>query len=75
MSEYLRRSFIDDFGQDERRVLTVGVGLNFDPPRHVSGKSYKETDVPFIGVDFERKGGDPLLRAFALDVSGGTAGR
>jgi len=71
MSEYLRRSFIDDFGQDGRKVVTVGVGPNFDPPRDVSGKSYKGTDVLFIGIDFERKGGEPLLRAFAQAVRSG----
>ena len=64
MSEWLRRSFIEDFEQDPAKVIAVGAGANihnvptepkrrFDPPR-----------LMFVGRDFERKGGLTLLRAF-----------
>jgi glycosyltransferase involved in cell wall biosynthesis len=62
-SEYARRSLLHDYGIPAERVLVVGGGVNLErlpppppppPPR-----------VLFIGKDFERKGGDLLLAAFA----------
>ena len=64
ISEYLRQSFIDDFGMHPDKVWAVGAGPNIDindlPPR-------APAEVPtilFVGAAFERKGGDLLLRAF-----------
>lgn len=65
MSEYLRRSFIEDFGVPEDRVVTVGVGINFEAiPSYVPDKRYDRREILFIGVDFARKGGWVLLEAF-----------
>lgn len=66
MSEYLRSSFIRDFGVPEDRVVTVGAGINMEtvPPPTRSERSYDTEEVLFIGVEFERKGGRELLRAF-----------
>jgi glycosyltransferase involved in cell wall biosynthesis len=65
MSEYLRRSFIDDFGVDARKVKTIGAGINFDafPPAPES-KRYDGEKLVFVGADFARKGGWNLLKAF-----------
>ena len=66
ISEQLRRSFIDDFGIPASRVHTVFAGPNMD----VSGLPEQTTPtsgprrVLFVGRQFERKGGDILLRAF-----------
>jgi glycosyltransferase involved in cell wall biosynthesis len=71
MSEYLRQSFLSDFGVPAERVVNVGCGINLDPiPEPVPGKRYDNRELLFIGVDFARKGGWELLRAFR-----GVAGR
>jgi len=65
MSEYLRRSFIDDFGVPPERVVNVGGGMNLDAlPQERPDKAYRSRDLLFVGVDFPRKGGWELLRAF-----------
>jgi alpha-maltose-1-phosphate synthase len=69
ISERLRTSFIDDFRVAPQRVHTVHAGPNFDPaavPREVDvgRKQEHPPTVLFVGVQFERKGGDLLLRAF-----------
>jgi glycosyltransferase involved in cell wall biosynthesis len=65
MSEYLRQSFIRDFGVPAERVVNVGCGINLQTiPDPVPGKRYDCREVLFMGVDFPRKGGWELLRAF-----------
>jgi glycosyltransferase involved in cell wall biosynthesis len=65
MSEYLRQSFIRDLGVPADRVVNVGCGINLQTiPDPVPGKRYDGHEVLFIGVDFPRKGGWELLRAF-----------
>jgi glycosyltransferase involved in cell wall biosynthesis len=65
MSEYLRQSFVRDFGVPPKRVITIGAGINLDAvPAYQEGKRYDGQEVLFIGKDFERKGGWVLLEAF-----------
>jgi glycosyltransferase involved in cell wall biosynthesis len=65
MSEYLRRSFVEDCGVPPSRVGVVGVGVNFDEiPPVFPDKRYDTKEILFIGVDFQRKGGMLLLKAF-----------
>ncbi len=65
MSDYLRRSFIEDYNIPASRVCTLGAGVNLDTiPEPPSGKRYDTKEVLFIGVDFARKGGPQLLEAF-----------
>jgi len=66
MSEYLRRSFIDDFGIHESKVANIGAGINLAniPVRHE--KNYENNEILFLGVDFYRKGGLQLLKAFRI---------
>jgi len=64
-SEYLRDSFVHDFGMDEKRVFNVGAGINIeDIPICPHEKNYEKRDILFVGVDFDRKGGRELLSAF-----------
>jgi glycosyltransferase involved in cell wall biosynthesis len=71
ISEELRRSFIDDFGVDASRVRTVHAGPNFDVRSMVTNQTTRAKaagappTVLFVGRQFERKGGDVLLSAFA----------
>lgn len=63
-SEYTRRSMIADYGVDPERVAAVGGGINFDRLPEAAPLP----DVPrilFIGMNFERKGGEQLVAAFA----------
>jgi alpha-maltose-1-phosphate synthase len=62
-SEVARRSLIDDYGVDPRKIVAVGAGANIvpttDPVRHDDGRT-----LLFVGKEWERKGGPVLLRAF-----------
>jgi glycosyltransferase involved in cell wall biosynthesis len=65
MSEYLRQSFVNDFDVPAERVVNVGGGMNLDQlPAYQPDKRFTTREVLFIGVDFPRKGGWELLRAF-----------
>ena len=65
MSDYLRDSFIRDFDVPPERVVKVGAAMNLERlPDYHQDKSYAGREVLFIGVDFARKGGWELLRAF-----------
>jgi glycosyltransferase involved in cell wall biosynthesis len=65
MSEYLRQSFINDFGVPESKVLTIGGGINLtEIPEVRYHKDYATEQILFVGVDFDRKGGPLLLEAF-----------
>jgi alpha-maltose-1-phosphate synthase len=70
ISERVRRSFIEDFGLDARKVRTVFAGPNTEiehcmrVPRSVAAAG--PPTVLFVGRQFVRKGGDLLLRAFRV---------
>jgi alpha-maltose-1-phosphate synthase len=66
LSERLRQSFLRDFGLPPDRVHTVYAGPNLDPaaiPDRPAAEG-KPPTILFVGVRFERKGGDLLLAAF-----------
>ena len=71
MSQYLRKSFIDDYGQSEEKVVCIGAGINLNIDTRslqddfpVTAKKYDTKQILFIGVDFFRKGGEVLVKAF-----------
>ncbi len=70
LSDRVRRSFIEDFGLPASRVHTIHAGPNFPdartPPidRPLTGGHVPT--ILFVGRQFERKGGDLLVRAFRL---------
>ena len=66
MSEYLRQSFVDDFGVSPSRVWNVGAGPNFEVPKELPPKDYERKKILFVGIDFDRKGGTQLVQAFRL---------
>jgi alpha-maltose-1-phosphate synthase len=63
MSEYWRHSFITHFGVAAEKVVNVGFGVNIDVPA-APIKDVNSKNIVFIGIDFERKGGDALVKAF-----------
>lgn len=60
-----RVSLMADYDVDPGHVTTVGGGLPYDTMPEPTGPSLSPM-ILFVGRDFERKGGDCLLRAFAL---------
>jgi glycosyltransferase involved in cell wall biosynthesis len=65
MSEYLRQSMIRNFDVPAERVVAIGGGINLTHiPELVIDKRYDSQEVLFIGIDFPRKGGWELLKAF-----------
>jgi len=67
LSEWLRASFIRDYGVAPDRVTSIGGGVNFDAPPapcERMDKDYDRPELAFVGVDFPRKGGPDLLAAF-----------
>jgi glycosyltransferase involved in cell wall biosynthesis len=62
-SDYVRRSLVDDYGADPDRVVVVGEGGSFTNDerraRHYDGRT-----LLHVGREFEREGGEVLLRAF-----------
>jgi alpha-maltose-1-phosphate synthase len=65
-SEYLRKSFIDDYRISPDKVVTIGGAVNFDQIPTVAAKDYANKKLLFIGVEFVRKGGPQLLKAFRV---------
>lgn len=63
MSEWLRRSFVEDFGQAPDKVVTVGAGSDL-PDVPVAERSWQVPRFVFVGREFERKGGRELLAAW-----------
>ncbi len=65
MGDYLTRSFRDDLGVPEERIVNISHGANLDEiPQIDPAKDYGAAEVLFVAVEFERKGGRTLLPAF-----------
>lgn len=65
MSDWLRASFIEDFGQDPAKVVTVGGGANIDALPDVPERDFERPRLLFVGKgDFGGKGGPDVLEAF-----------
>jgi glycosyltransferase involved in cell wall biosynthesis len=65
LSEWTRRSVIDDYGIDPDRVVAVGAGSNLADPLPHRPDPDRPT-VLFVGRDWEQKGGPLLLDAFRI---------
>ncbi len=65
MSNHVRDSLCEDYQLSPSRVTTVYGGSNVDPsPAPLQNGGYANRTVVFVGVDWERKGGPTLARAF-----------
>lgn len=73
------RSIVEDYGIPEEKVFVVGLGSNVPPTR--GERDWSSPRYLFVGVDWERKNGPEVLRAFravrervpeaTLDIAGG----
>jgi glycosyltransferase involved in cell wall biosynthesis len=62
-NENARRSFMQHYRIPAERVCVVGAGV--DQVHEHPEKTYNEHTILFVRIDFERKGGPTLLKAFA----------
>jgi glycosyltransferase involved in cell wall biosynthesis len=62
MSDWLKKSLIEDFGIVEEKIVTTYAGTNL--PAEDFDKTYDGKTILFVGTEFERKGGPVLLEAF-----------
>ncbi len=66
-SEWLRRSFIEDFEQAPEKVVNTLSGANVKSlPSRIPERPLSPLRILFVGYDFERKGGPILLEAFSM---------
>lgn len=65
VSEYTKRSVINDYGITADKVVVTGYGPTLDSlPNPNFKKEYDGKTILFVGFDFKRKGGYVLLDAF-----------
>lgn len=64
MSDWLKKSFVHDFGIPEEKIITVYAGTNLKVEDF--DKNYDSKTILFVGKNFERKGGKALLEAFKI---------
>jgi glycogen synthase len=65
MSDIVKNSLIKDYGIDTQRITIVGLGSIFEEP-YEGIKTFGTQRILFNGSDFERKGGDVVLKAFEI---------
>ncbi len=63
-SEVARQSAITDYGCNEGNVVSISAGTQFGAPPYRERSSSAPPVVIFVGVDWERKGGPALARAW-----------
>ena len=63
-SHNIAASLTQQYGTKPSKVKTIGVGCNVVRPDKVNTKKYESKNILFVGVEWERKGGDLLLSAF-----------
>lgn len=61
--ENTRISLINDYELPGNKVFNVGYGVPFDQVENHE-KTFDKKTILFVGVDFKRKGGEVLLKAF-----------
>ena len=64
MSEWLRQTFVEEFGQSPDKVVAVGGGTDLPQVANALERAWDPPCFLFVGRDFERKGGRELLRAW-----------
>lgn len=62
-TEYVKKSLVSHYNVADDKIVVVGIGGNM-PAEKIYDKRYDKDNLLFIGIDFERKGGKVLLKAF-----------
>lgn len=66
LSDFCRRSVIDDYGVKPEKVLTVSTGINMRLPESVVAAEERRPVILFVGGEWKIKGGPQLVEAFRL---------
>ena len=62
----VRKSLLEDYGLPAKHVTVIGGGVNLGTLPELTGRpSNRQPTALFIGLEFYRKGGDLVLKAFA----------
>ncbi len=64
MSAWAKGTLVSDFDVPPEKITVAGAGVNLRQLAATDGKSYEDPAILFVGKEFNRKGGDVLLRAF-----------
>lgn len=64
-SDLVRDAMISDYGCDPERVIRVGFGTAIYEPE-LAPRGWDSQAALFVGIQFERKGGPTLLRAWEI---------
>jgi glycosyltransferase involved in cell wall biosynthesis len=64
-SEWVRRSLIDDYAIDPRRIVVIPPGTSLRSSASRGRSTDRPTRFLFVGADLERKGGHLLIEALA----------
>ena len=64
-SHWVASSLVGEYGLSSERVAVVGLGANHLVQAVPSRRDWSSPRFLFVGIDWERKGGPLLLRAFA----------
>jgi len=66
MSSHVSRSLIEHYGCEPEKVECVAIGSNVASPNEheLSDARYASRRILFVGIDWERKGGPQLVKAF-----------
>lgn len=66
-SENISRSLIGEYQIPAEKVVFAGVGSNLDTRQiQMENDGYRNQNILFVGIDWERKGGPELLKAFEI---------
>ena len=67
-SSNVSRALIEDYGMTPDRVACIYTGSNspVPPPQPADPNRYARKEILFIGLDWQRKGGPTLVRAFRM---------
>jgi glycosyltransferase involved in cell wall biosynthesis len=63
-SAFARTSLIEDYGCRPEQVNVVGSGVNLPIPGQCPDRNRRVRNILFLGLEWERKGGPELVRAF-----------
>jgi starch synthase len=65
MSEWVRNSLVTDYGVDPSRIVVTGAGAN-RVTRTLPARKWDQRRALFVGLDWNRKGGPLLVKAWEL---------
>ncbi len=65
-SNYATESIVQDYGCSPSKVVCVYAGSNPVPNPVINLERYSKKEILFVGMDWERKGGPDLVKAFKL---------